>query len=137
MVAPEDCDILASMKRRTHQINIRVTSQEKNELVRNARKKGFDGLAEYLRAAALSGRQPTEYTYTVKIHPADPDERGFWAEVPALPGCNSQGDTYEDTIAHAQQAIEGYLQMLIRNGEPIPVEKQPKGVVIAALKVAV
>jgi predicted RNase H-like HicB family nuclease len=125
------------MKRRTHQINIRVTSQEKNELSRAARKKGFNGLGDYLRAAALSGRSPAEYTYTVKIHPADPDEGGFWAEVPALPGCNTQGETYEETIAHAQQAIEGYLQMLIKRGEPVPIERQPKAVTIAAVKVAV
>lgn len=31
--------------------------------------------------------------YTVKVHPAE--EGGFWAEVPALPGCFTQGETIE------------------------------------------
>ena len=33
------------------------------------------------------------YTYTIKVHPADPDESGYWIEVPALPGCFSRGET--------------------------------------------
>jgi predicted RNase H-like HicB family nuclease len=85
--------------------------------------------------AALSGKRPTEYTYTVVLHPAE--EGGFWAEVPALRGCNTQGEIYEETIEHAREAIEGYLRFLEELGEPIPVEKQPKRVTVAAVKVAV
>ncbi len=77
------------------------------------------------------------HAFTVKIHPADPDERGYWAEVPALPGCNSQGDTYEETVANAKQAITGYLRMLVKLGEPIPAEKQPRRTTIETIKVAV
>lgn len=125
------------MKRRTEQLNIRVTPQERTAFQAAARKHGFAGLADYIRAAAFSGKAPAEYTYTVVVHPADADEGGFWAEVPALPGCNTQGETYEQTIAHAQQAIEGYLRMLIKLGRPIPAEKQPRAKTVAAVKVAV
>src|SRR5947209_3198408 len=112
--------------RRQHQLNIRVTSEERNALEQRARSLGFRGAADYLRAAILTGNPPAERIYSVRIHPGDPDERGFWAEVPALPGCNTQGETYEQTLANAKEAIEGYLKMLIKLGEPIPLEKQPR-----------
>jgi predicted RNase H-like HicB family nuclease len=78
------------------------------------------------------------YTYTVVIHPADPDETGFWAEVPALPGCFTQGETIEEVIANAKDAISGFVQVLIDEGEPVPVEP-PKSVqpFSAPLKVAI
>jgi predicted RNase H-like HicB family nuclease len=125
------------MKHRTQQLNIRLTSGERAALQAAARKNGFRGVGEYIRAVAFSGGSPTDHTYKVVIHPADPDEGGFWAEVPALPGCNSQGETYEQTIVNIKQAIEGYLRMLIKLGQPIPVDKQPKRTTIAAVKVAV
>lgn len=89
------------------------------------------------RTEKLRGRAPAEHIYTVVIHPGQRDEGGFWAEVPALPGCNSQGETYEETIANARLAIAGYLRMLIKERRPIPVERQPKSKVVAAVRVAV
>jgi len=46
-------------------------------------------------------------TLKVLIHKAE--EGGFWAEVPALPGCVSQGETIEDVRANVREAIEGWL----------------------------
>lgn len=43
----------------------------------------------------------------VRVHEAE--EGGFWAEVPALPGCVSQGETLEETIANIREAITGWL----------------------------
>ena len=43
----------------------------------------------------------------VRVHEAE--EGGFWAEVPALPGCVSQGETLEETIANIREAIAGWL----------------------------
>jgi predicted RNase H-like HicB family nuclease len=41
------------------------------------------------------------------------DEAGYYvAEVPALPGCFSQGKTYEDAIANIKEAIEGWLEVM-------------------------
>jgi len=43
----------------------------------------------------------------VLIHAAD--EGGFWAEVPALPGCVSQGETVDEVRTNVREAIEGWL----------------------------
>ena len=46
-------------------------------------------------------------TLKVLIHKAE--EGGYWAEVPALPGCVSQGKTVDDVRANVREAIEGWL----------------------------
>lgn len=46
-------------------------------------------------------------TLKVLIHKAE--EGGYWAEVPALPGCVSQGETVDDVRANVREAIEGCL----------------------------
>ncbi len=43
------------------------------------------------------------------IHPAE--EGGYWAEVPALPGCITEGETIEEVIANLKDAIEGWLEV--------------------------
>jgi predicted RNase H-like HicB family nuclease len=49
------------------------------------------------------------------------DENGFFtAEVPALPGCISQGETREEALANIREAIAGYLESLSEHGDPIP-----------------
>lgn len=49
------------------------------------------------------------------------DEDGvFVAEVPALPGCISQGQTRTEVIQNIQEAIEVYLESLKTHNEPIP-----------------
>ena len=45
----------------------------------------------------------------VLLHPAD--EGGFWAEVPALPGCTCAGDTFDEALANIRAAAEGWLQV--------------------------
>jgi len=39
----------------------------------------------------------------------DAEEGGFWAEVPALPGCVTQGDSIEEVTANLREAINGWL----------------------------
>ena len=48
-------------------------------------------------------------TLKVVIHPAE--EGGYWAEVPSIPGCVSQGETREELLAIVQEAIEGCLSV--------------------------
>ena len=50
------------------------------------------------------------------IHEAE--EGGFWAEVPALPGCVSQAENLDDLKANIQEAIELWLEA----GEPVETE---------------
>ena len=45
----------------------------------------------------------------VVIHTAE--EGGFWAEVPALPGCITEGDTMEELENNIKDAIEGWLEV--------------------------
>ena len=52
--------------------------------------------------------------YAVVIH-EDPDG-GFWGEVPALPGCYSQGETVDELKQNIREAIVGVLEVLKEQG---------------------
>jgi predicted RNase H-like HicB family nuclease len=43
----------------------------------------------------------------LKIVIHDAEEGGYWAEVPAIPGCATQGETLDELLANAREAIEG------------------------------
>ena len=45
----------------------------------------------------------------VIIH--DAEEGGYWAEVPAIPGCATQGDTMEELLQNLYEAVEGCLSI--------------------------
>lgn len=49
-------------------------------------------------------------------------EGGFVAFVPALPGCHTQGETFEETERNVKEAIVLYLESLLAHSEPLPVE---------------
>ena len=51
----------------------------------------------------------------VVIHEAE--EGGFWAEVPAIPGCATQGDTFEALLQNLYEAIEGCLSVDVESVE--------------------
>jgi antitoxin HicB len=62
-----------------------------------------------------------QYTYTVVITPNDPD--GYLVTCPALPGVVTQGDTFDEARAMAADAITCYLESLIEDGLPIPIDE--------------
>jgi predicted RNase H-like HicB family nuclease len=45
----------------------------------------------------------------VYIHKAE--EGGYWAEVPSIPGCSTQGDTFEELLQNIYEAVEGCLSV--------------------------
>ena len=45
----------------------------------------------------------------VIVHPAE--EGGFWAEVPGIPGCATQGETIEELLQNIHEAVEGCLSV--------------------------
>ena len=47
------------------------------------------------------------------IHEAE--EGGFWAEVPAIPGCTTQGDTFDELLKNIYEAVEGCLSIDVEN----------------------
>lgn len=69
-----------------------------------------------------SARMPRNYTYTIEVHEGEKDEKGFWISVPALPGCFTQGATYEEAVENAKEAIQCYVEALAQRGEEIPEE---------------
>ena len=60
--------------------------------------------------------------YTILIYRAE--EGGFWAEVPALSGCFSQGETVEETMVNTKEAIELHISCLREDNEEIPVDDE-------------
>jgi predicted RNase H-like HicB family nuclease len=47
----------------------------------------------------------------VKVIVHEAEEGGYWAEVPAIPGCATQGETFEELLANLYEAIEGCLSV--------------------------
>jgi predicted RNase H-like HicB family nuclease len=56
----------------------------------------------------------------VKVIVHEADEGGFWAEVPALPGCFTQGETRAELLANLRDAVEGCLLA----GSGVPPEQE-------------
>jgi len=48
--------------------------------------------------------------YAVVVH--EEPEGGYWAEVPALPGCYSQGESVEELLENVREAISGVLEVM-------------------------
>jgi predicted RNase H-like HicB family nuclease len=49
----------------------------------------------------------------VIVHEAE--EGGYWAEVPAIPGCATQGETFDELLANIYEAVEGCLSVDIQD----------------------
>ena len=49
----------------------------------------------------------------VIVHEAE--EGGYWAEVPAIPGCATQGDTFDELLKNLYDAVEGCLSVDIKD----------------------
>ena len=49
----------------------------------------------------------------VIVHEAE--EGGFWAEVPAIPGCATQGETFDELLQNIYDAVEGCLSVDVKD----------------------
>jgi len=65
----------------------------------------------------------------IKIVVHEAEEGGYWAEVPAIPGCATQGETFEELLENLYEAIEGCLS--------VDVEKPRRGRKGRVLEIAV
>lgn len=63
--------------------------------------------------------------YTVVLTPGEPDEGGFCVTVPAFPEIATEGDTREEALANAREAIELSLEYRRDKGLPIPEDTRP------------
>ena len=57
----------------------------------------------------------------IKVVVHEAEEGGYWAEVPAIPGCASQGETLEELMKNVHEAVEGCLSVEVE--EPRRTEK--------------
>jgi antitoxin HicB len=79
------------------------------------------------------GNGVTNYNFTVVI---EPDENGFHAYVPALPGCHTFGETLDEARKQVAEAIELHVESMIEDGEAVPVEREPVFVTRLSIPVA-
>jgi predicted RNase H-like HicB family nuclease len=54
----------------------------------------------------------------VKVIVHEAEEGCFWAEVPAIPGCATQGETMEELLQNLHEAVEGCLSVEIAQRVP-------------------
>lgn len=62
------------------------------------------------------------HSFTAVFEPAH--EGGYVVYVPALPGCTTQGETFEEAQSNAKDAIEGYLQAMKELNEDVILESE-------------
>ncbi len=75
--------------------------------------------------------------YRIVLDPAPAEEGGgYTVTVPALPGCVTEGDTLEEAIAMAKEAITGYIESLEAHGEPVPDSDAVPTITTAVVEVA-
>ena len=60
------------------------------------------------------------YTFRAVIEKDDPGYHGY---IPALPGCHTSGETIEETRKSLKEALQGYLEVSLEHGDPIPKEE--------------
>jgi predicted RNase H-like HicB family nuclease len=51
----------------------------------------------------------------IKVVVHEAEEGGYWAEVPGIPGCATQGDTFDELLKNLYDAVEGCLSVDIKD----------------------
>ncbi len=64
----------------------------------------------------------------IKVIVHEAEEGGYWAEVPAILGCATQGETFEELLTNLYEAVEGCLSVDIQD---IPISEKDKVLEIA------
>jgi len=86
----------------------------------------------------LAGSQAWAYNYFMKqlMFPiiVETDSDGYFVSCPALQGCYSQGDTYEEAMGNIKDAIHLHIEDRLANGEEIP---EPAAVSLSTIEVSV
>ena len=59
----------------------------------------------------------------IKVIVHDAEEGGYWAEVPAIPGCATQGETLDELLSNLHEAIEGCLSVDVAQPESFPTDR--------------
>ena len=64
----------------------------------------------------------------LKVVVRDAEEGGLWVEVPAIPGCATQGDTFEELLSNIYEAVEGCLSVEVQE---VPLSGTGRSIEIA------
>ena len=59
----------------------------------------------------------------IKVVVHEAEEGGFWAEVPAIPGCATEGENLDELMANLHEAIEGCLSVDVAETESHPKDR--------------
>jgi predicted RNase H-like HicB family nuclease len=51
----------------------------------------------------------------LKVIVREAEEGGFWAEIPAIPGCVTQGETFDELLGNIYEAVEGCLSVDLKD----------------------
>jgi predicted RNase H-like HicB family nuclease len=65
----------------------------------------------------MQAKPEIEVSMKIKVVIHEAEEGGFWAEVPAIPGCATQGDTFQELLQNLYEAIEGCLSVDVESVE--------------------
>ena len=57
------------------------------------------------------------YALTIEPHP---EEGGFLAYFPSLPGCHTWGKSYEEAVKNAEEALQLYVETAVKHRDPLP-----------------
>jgi predicted RNase H-like HicB family nuclease len=79
-----------------------------------------------MRAWSLAGRRPITTLTVMVLHfkvLLEPEEEGFHAFIPRLPGVHTYGATRDEAIDYVKEAAEAYLEDMQAQGEPPPIEQ--------------
>ena len=68
-----------------------------------------------------NGKGGNKMRLKVVVHKAE--EGGFWAEVPSIPGCATQGETFKELLANLYEAVEGCLSVDVESAKKRPEDE--------------
>ena len=71
----------------------------------------YDRFGDTPRASSYVTAAPTTLPMRLQAIVHDDPAGGFWAEVPAIPGCATQGETVEELMQNLAEAVEGCLSV--------------------------
>ncbi len=74
--------------------------------------------------------------YSVLLEPDAEEPHRYNVRVPALPGCRTYGESIDDALTNAAEAIAGYVAVLVEAGKPVPTEYHPALVAMVAVPMA-
>lgn len=64
----------------------------------------------------------------IKVIVHEAEEGGYWAEVPSIPGCATQGETFEELLQNLYEAVEGCLSVDV---SPVQIKESDRVLEIA------